>query len=128
MPPSQASDTFFPRVRIRDFIAYLFTLISLFPLLPLLVFYFHAAIVLGRFPRYNQPDPKQLAFYDLYSPIIDFATSVWFYSLLPWLVFLAAFIHINKTSTRWVSVQSSVIGQLIGILFLLSQIMDWYMD
>jgi hypothetical protein len=43
----------------------------------LIMFYFHARLILGHFPNYNYPDPKELEVYNFYSLIINTTASIW---------------------------------------------------
>src|SRR5689334_11286887 len=57
--------------RILIALLYLTTLCSLVYFTSLLSFYFHARNILGRFPSYDNPDPKELSIYNQYNEVIS---------------------------------------------------------
>lgn len=51
-------------------------------------FYFHAGYLLGWLPGYNNPDPKELAIYGIYSPFVEWTLNLWGWSILIWMILL----------------------------------------
>lgn len=94
----------------------------------LLAFFTHARVVLGFFPKYNQPDPKQIDAYDFYEPIISWTGNIWFYSLIIWLLLITLFLIKKPQQSSWKPFIFSTITQLCAIGLFLSEIIEWYAD
>lgn len=111
--------------KILKKLIYIGGLLPLTFLIPLLSFYFHAGIILGHFPSYNNPDPKQLAPYEFYENIISITGNIWVVSFPIWLILLI--IYSIKIRKNFKSVITTAIQLLtVGILF--SGILEWYAD
>ena len=94
----------------------------------LMTFYFHASIILGRFPKYNQPDPKELDIYTHYSGLISNCGNFWIYSLLVLIVMVIAYWIIKGKRINWKLIGLSSVGHLIAIILLFSAITEWFAD
>jgi hypothetical protein len=94
----------------------------------LLTFYFHAGLILGRLPRYNQPDPKELEIYFDYHPIINLTFIIWIYSFIIWLILTVVYLIAKRKQILWKPIIISALGQVYGISLFLSEIMVWYAD
>ncbi|HET6559636.1 MAG TPA: hypothetical protein VFG54_20090 [Prolixibacteraceae bacterium] len=97
-------------------------------IISLLTFYFQAGRILGYLPRYNLPDPKELALYSVYSPIIDLTGLIWVYSLALWLIAISVYLIVKKEQINWRSIFISTIGHIAAISLFFSGIMEWYAD
>ena len=91
-------------------------------------FYFKAEKILGYFPKYNKPDPKTLDIYSSYSPIINFTTGMWIFSLLTWVLLTVICILFNSKVSDWKPIIICGLVQCLGVFFFLSGIMEWYAD
>ncbi len=91
-------------------------------------FYIHASSILGHFPTYNNPDPKELDIYEVYQPIISFSAQVWFYSFFLWLILLIIYLFKTKRNFNKKTVITSLVFQSIPFLIFFSKIFEWYMD
>ena len=96
--------------------------------LSLSAFYIHATNILGYFPRYNQPDPKELDIYICYEPVISLAGNLWICSVPIWLFLIAGYLIISRKNINWTPFVFSLIGQCCAILLFLSGIMEWFAD
>lgn len=94
----------------------------------LMTFYFHASIILGRFPKYNQPDPKELDIYKIYSGFIISCGTIWIFSLLALIVMALAYCIIKRKKINWKLIGLSSTGHLIAIILFLSRILKWFAD
>ena len=94
----------------------------------ILTFYFHAGQILGRLPHYNMPDPKELSIYADYSPFINFGLGIWLISFPIWLIFIIAYLIIQRKSINWLPIIIGGIIQIIAIRILFSGIIEWYAD
>ena len=109
----------------------IFYILAIIPwtfIVSLLTFYFKAGEVLGHFPSYNQPDPKELSIYKDFSPIVNWTAGVWIYSFLAWLLMAIVYVALKRKNTEWKPIIVSGIGQFCGMLLLFSGITEWYMD
>jgi hypothetical protein len=94
----------------------------------IMTFYFKAGQVLGHGPSYNNPDPKELDIYKVYSPYVDWTAEVWGCSLLVWFALAITYLIIMRKRIEWTPLIISSTGQIFGILLLFSGIMEWYVD
>jgi len=94
----------------------------------LLAFYFHSALIIGRFPTYGHPDPKSLGIYVLYSPIVYLASAIWMCSLILWLITIVAYIIAKRKQIIWQPVIIGLIAHVFAILLVLSRVMEWFVD
>ncbi|RED48189.1 hypothetical protein [Seonamhaeicola aphaedonensis] len=94
----------------------------------LLTFYFHAGLILGRLPRYNQPDPKELEIYFFYEPIINFTGNIWVFSLAFWLLSSVVYIILKRKQIVWKPILISALGQFCAISLFLSGVIEWFAD
>jgi len=115
-------------MKIWKIIFYVLGTIPWFFIVPLMTFYFHAKKILGYFPRYNLPDPKELNIYSDYSPLINCFGSIWFYSFFAWLLLTINYFAIYRKNIKWVPIIFAFIGNIIGVLLFLSGILEWYFD
>lgn len=97
-------------------------------IISLLAFYFNATKILGHFPSYENPDPKELSIYDSYSSAITFTFELWAYSILIWLLLLIAHMVIKRKETDWKLIIKSGLGHLCAILLFFSEITLWFAD
>ena len=115
-------------MKIWKIIFYVFGTIPWFFIVPLMTFYFHARKILGHFPRYNFPDPKELNIYSDYSPFIGWSGGVWFYSFIVWFLLTIIYLAIYRKNIKWVPIIFAFIGNIIALLLVFSGIFEWYMD
>ena len=109
----------------------IFCILGILPLgfvIPILLFYFHAGQLLGRLPRYNQPDPKELDIYSDYSPLVDLTGKIWLISFPVWLILTITYLIFRRKHIQWTPIAISGALQLLGIIILLSGIFQWYID
>lgn len=109
----------------------LFILNGLIPfgfLISLMTFYFHAAKILGRFPSYNLPDPKELDIYTNYSKLIYAFGNVWIYSFLAMLIMIVVFVPFQRRQTNWKLIGIGSLGHILAVILFVSGIMEWYAD
>ncbi|MBA5629771.1 hypothetical protein [Moheibacter lacus] len=97
-------------------------------LIPLLTFYFHAAIILRRLPSYNYPDPKDLDFYESYRKIIDPTSDLWGYSFLLWIILLIIYSILQRKKFNWKPIIFSGFGHLMVIFQFFNGVIGWYID
>lgn len=97
-------------------------------LISLLSFYLHAGWILGYLPKYNFPDPKDLALYSVYSPIIYLTGLLWIYSLGFWLLLTTVYLIVKKEQFKWRPIIMSALGHLAAISLFFSGIVEWYAD
>lgn len=105
-----------------------FGIISVIFCISLLGFYFHAGYILGRFPTYGHPDPKTLANYGSYSPIILVTGNIWICSLPIWLIVTVTYVILKRKQVLWRPVLLSLLAQICAISAFLSRAMEWYAD
>jgi len=109
----------------------LFYAFALFPLsfcISLMSFYFHAAVVLGKFPSYGQPDPKELSFYGIYAPAVYFTGSAWMYSFVFWLLLVIVYLLRRKGPINWKPVIIGTCCQIFAVSVFVSGILMWFAD
>ncbi len=94
----------------------------------LIIFYFHSRQILGRFPFYDYPDPKELHIYIFYSPFINFFAICWIYSLLLWLSTLILNKIIDDKNIPSNFIIFGLVSFVISIIIFFSPILEWYMD
>lgn len=106
--------------------------IGIFPWLTsisLIVFYFHARIILGWFPHYNNPDPKELEIYSIYNWFIYIFFEIAGYSLLIWIILLIAFIIKGIKNLNIKAFVFCLIGYMVlFFIILFTDIFEWYID
>jgi hypothetical protein len=93
-----------------------------------LLFYLHTSFLLGRFPSYPNPDPKNLNIYNFYSYIINALFLIWAMTFLIWIIALIIFIAHNKLSEYKKPLIIVIAGWIISFLMFFTPIFDWYMD
>ena len=97
-------------------------------IIPLLTFFFYATFILGRFPFYSSPDPKEIPSYHIFLPIIDFASSIMVGTFLSWFIFSVIYLITSWKNVLWKSIFLSSLGYIICILLFFSSITDWWAD
>lgn len=97
-------------------------------MISLLSFYFHATLLIGDLPKYNQPDPKTISIYTSYSPIIDFLSNVWIISFLLSLALILVYVIKFRKRINWALIIIIISGQVLAIMLFFSGIMEWYAD
>jgi len=115
-------------MRIWKIIFYLLGIIPWFFIVPLITFYFHARKILGYFPHYNNPDPKNLNIYSDYSPFINWSFGIWFYTFFVWFLLTIIYLIIYRKKIKWSPMILACIGNIIGLLLVFSKIFEWYID
>jgi len=115
-------------MKIWKIIFYLLGTIPWFFIVSLITFYFHAEKILGYFPRYYFPDPKELSIYSNYSPFINCSFGIWFYSFFVWLFVTIIYLIINRKKINWHFVIFAFIGNIISLILVFSKIFEWYID
>ncbi|NJX16519.1 hypothetical protein [Tamlana crocina] len=109
-------------------IIYLVTIPAIGFSITLLTFYFHAGIVLGKLPKYNQPDPKTLEFYENYEMLISFFGNLWVITALLWLLLALIYLFKNRKNIFWKPIVISAFAQGLAIAILFSEITEWFAD
>lgn len=94
----------------------------------LMTFYIHASRILGRFPTYNQPDPKELDIYYHYDWIIRSCGNIWVYSIPILIIMFIVYWVIKRKRTNWRLIGLCLTGHLIAIVLFISGIMEWFAD
>lgn len=108
-----------------------FTTIGLFPLSMVVlsyVFYFHAARLLGYYPTYGNPDPKELNIYFYYNSI-GVLLIISFY--LFWLFILLTVVFIvqkRNEISRYKVLIFPILTYSLGIWYLTSDVFEWIID
>lgn len=96
--------------------------------LSILAFYFHATKILGYYPSYNNPDPKQLDIYESYSLIVNFTFGLWFFSFLLWTVLLIIFMIKTRKELHHKFMITTIFFNCVPIIIVFSDIFKWYID
>ena len=110
-----------------------FLAIGLIPMLFslfLIAFYIHARIALGYFPRYDMPDPKALAFYYCYAPVI-YITLIPTYLILDplWIVLILIFVLSRLRKEKYDKfILFSSIGIVLSCILYVCGIIEWFVD
>jgi len=97
----------------------------------LLTFYIHAAIILGKFPVYGNPDPKTLDIYAFYSPLIHGTLAIWLYSIPVALILSIGYATsaiMNRGSITWDPLIKVTLIHLLAIALFISSIAEWFAD
>jgi hypothetical protein len=94
----------------------------------ILTFYFHARSIVGHFPTYGYPDPKELHIYDAYDKFISPAFGIWVICFLSWILLTICYVVISKKNLTTKHILFSAAGHMVAILITLSQIFEWYVD
>jgi hypothetical protein len=94
----------------------------------LMSFYFHAAVVLGKFPSYGHPDPKELSFYWVYAPVVYFTGSVWMYSFVFWLLLVIVYLLHGNRPIKWKPIVIGTFCQISVVSMFVSGILMWFVD
>jgi hypothetical protein len=115
-------------MKIWNAVFYAFALFPLSFSISLLSFYFHAASVLGKFPSYGQPDPKELGFYGIYASAIHLSGNVWLFSFIPWLLFTVIYLVVKRKQISWKPLIISAVCQIGAVALFLSGVMEWFAD
>jgi hypothetical protein len=84
--------------------------------------------VLGHMPIYNHPDPKTLAFYERYAPVITGYGNLWLMSLIPWLLLAIMTLYITRRKILWQPVVLGAIGHTIALVLFAGSLMEWFAD
>ena len=111
-----------------SFLIYMLGISPFFYIAPILTFYFHARNILGRFPSYDNPDPKKLSIYTTYNNIISPAFEIWVICLLIWIILCILLIIITRQKVYTTPIKMTCIGHVIAVLIALSPIFEWYID
>lgn len=82
-------------------ILYLLSVPPLVFSIALLTFFFHAWIILGEPPGYNQPDPKELYIYPEYHTILAPSLFLAFFGFFACVIAVALYIIVNRKKTEW---------------------------
>jgi hypothetical protein len=95
--------------------------------LTLILFYFNAAFLLKNFPRFSNPDPKDLSIHLIYSPIIYLAMFCYLPATAIWVI---SFFNQNtfRLNNFKLYLIGGILGQLIFIALFCSPIVDWFLD
>jgi hypothetical protein len=101
---------------------------SLGYIISILTFYFHARNILGWFPTYGDPDPGELAIYNVYHKIIDPSFVIWITCLLAWILLCVFYTIKNRKEYKGKHIAFSFIGHAISICITFSPIFEWYVD
>jgi len=96
-------------------------------IIPLIIFYFHTSSILGYFPSYNSPDPKELSIYNDYSFIWTFI-NIWLVSLVIWLLSTIVYLIISRKKRNWHLILFSSTGNILAIGLVFSKLFWWYID
>jgi len=97
----------------------------------LFAFYVHASIILGKFPVYGNPDPKTLAIYAFYAPLVHGTGALWLYSMPVWLILSIGYATsaiMNRRSVSWKPLVKVTLIHLLAIALFLSPIAEWFAD
>jgi hypothetical protein len=94
----------------------------------LLAFYFHAGKLLGHLPSYDNPDPKDIAVYGFYQPIIITSFNIACYAFCAWLASVIVYLVVNRKQIAWLYLLGSATGPVIAFLLLRSDIFEWFLD
>jgi hypothetical protein len=94
----------------------------------LLLFYFHAALILGWLPTYGMPDPKVLGIYPGYALVIHVTFTVWMCSSLTWLVSTLAYVITKRKKINWKPVILGSLTHASAVFLLFSRAMEWFVD
>lgn len=112
-----------------------FYVVGLIPwgfIVALYAFYFRAWDILGKAPRYNQPDPKELEIYSYYAPYINGLAEIWSWSTLGWIgmimIYLVMFFVLKWKKFSWGPIAFGVVSHICAILLLFTDVFVWYMD
>jgi hypothetical protein len=97
-------------------------------IISLLTFYFHATVILGHFPKYNRPDPKNLDSYEVYSVFISTTGILWMVSFFLTIPLVITYLTIKRKNSNWKLIAFSFISQTIAVLLFLSNVSEWYFD
>ena len=84
--------------------------------------------VLGHMPIYNHPDPKTLAFYERYEPVITGYGSLWLMSLISWLLLAIMTLYITRRKLLWQPVLLGTFGHTIALVIFAGSLMEWFAD
>jgi len=117
-----------PAKRVLIFLIYLAGIIPFGFIISILSFYFHAANVLGYYPTWDHPDPKELSIYDSYHAIINPAAEIWLIDMVGWILLCVTLIIMTRHKIYWRTIMLSSIGHIIAVLILFSGILEWYAD
>jgi len=90
----------------------------------LVIFYFHATAILGYCPKYNNPDPKNLNFYNAYSFLIDITVGLWMVSFVMTIPLILAYFIIKRKKSNWKLICFSLSSQTIALLLFFSNILQ----
>ncbi|MBS1732651.1 MAG: hypothetical protein JST02_05085 [Bacteroidetes bacterium] len=114
--------------RYDNIILYGVAFMPLLSVLLIILFYFHARILLGRFPVYANPDPGDLDIYNFYGPIASLFFFSSFFIFPIWVIGLIIQVIENKLSPY---LKPSIIF-LLGIVAMFclsySTILEWFFD
>ena len=97
-------------------------------LFSVITFYLHASFVLGRYPTFSNPDPKDLKLYSFYGTIINPLLFVWGWTFFIWLIALIIFLQNNSWKDHIRKLIFAIVGHILCIILFFSSIMDWYLD
>lgn len=111
-----------------NFIFYILASLPFGFIIPILSFYIHATYILGYFPSYNNPDPKELGIYINYSYFIEKGLGIWIVSLPIWVLLTIIYASLKRNQINKKIILICSISQLIGIFILFSGIFEWYVD
>ena len=94
----------------------------------LAIFYIHATAILGYYPKYNSPDPKNLDFYNTYSFLINNTIAFWMVSFTITIPLILTYLIIKRKKSNWKLICFSLGSQTIALLLFFSDILEWFVD
>jgi hypothetical protein len=115
-------------IRNWKFVLSVFALAPFLHTLFLFAFYLHSTIELGYFPKYDNPDPKQMQFYDVYEPIIIASGNIWLMSIILWIPLVLIYWIKFKNKTNWKPVIFALFSFLLAIISIFTSITEWFAD
>lgn len=115
-------------MKIWKMIFYLLGLLPLGYIISMITFYLHTRVLLGFFPKYNQPDPKTLEIYQDYLPFINWTGNIWFVSLIIWIIMTITYIVLKRKKTNWRPLIFNALIQFCAIGLFVSGIGVWFAD
>lgn len=88
----------------------------------------HAWYILGEPPGYNQPDPKELEIYSMYSSVIGPAFVAAFFSFFATVIAVPLYLFLNRKEIYWPPVIFCASSYIIALCVAYSELLEWWLD
>jgi len=94
----------------------------------IILFYLHSSALLGRFPTYANPDPKDLFIYNFYGWIINPFLLISFITFFIWPIAFIVYVSTSRLYEWKKPLLLLIAGHIASLFIYFSPIFEWYID